>query len=156
MNKNVFSCIVRAGLILACLQISLTLTAQNTGSTCSLSAVQGTYVFAVQGSIIGPNNTLIPLQITGVEVYDGTEKSHGFSSTATVVNGQAAVQSDVPFNAVHSVNANCTMKETITDGNGNVFHFDVFIGPNGAHMTFVATDPGVVAGGTATRDSDRA
>lgn len=87
-----------------------------------------------------------------MEVYDGTDNSHGVSSSTTIINGQTIVQSDVPFTATHSVNANCTMKETITDANSNVFHFDVFIGPNGGHQTFIETDPGVFAGGTATRD----
>jgi hypothetical protein len=58
------------------------------------------------------------------------------------------------FTGTYTVNANCTLKEVDTDVNGNVFHFDEFLGPNGNNATTIETDPGVVAAGTETRDSE--
>lgn len=155
MTKTLLSRIVRVGLILASLQFSLNLMAQNTTATanCSNATLQGTYTFSTQGSLVGAHGTLVPFQQTGLEVFDGNGNSHGFIETVTVVNGQTSVSSQVPFTATYTISANCTVKESGADADNNVFHFDGFLGPNGNHMTLCLTDPGLVQCGSENRDS---
>ena len=144
---------VQTGVILASIQFSLSMMAQTAApnTACSNATLQGTYTFVQQGSIVGAHGVLTPLAVTGVEVFDGNGHSHGFLTTVTVVNGQTTVSSDVPFTGAYTVNANCTAKETVTDANNNVAHFDEFVGPNGNQLIFNETDPGVVGAGTETR-----
>jgi hypothetical protein len=155
MTTTLFSRIIRAWLILACLLFSLNLMAQAAppSTSCSNATLNGTYPFLDQGNFVGARGALTPVQFTGFEVFDGNGNAHGFYTEVTVVNGQTAVSSDISFTATYTVNANCTVKEVARDANNNVFHFDEFIGPDGNHMTVCVTDPGTVVCGAKNRDS---
>jgi hypothetical protein len=155
MTKTLLSRIVRAGLIMACFLLSISLMAQNAPTSCSNATLQGTYTFLTEGSIIGAHGALVPFQQAGLEVFDGNGNSHGFFTTITVVNGQTTVSSQVPFTATYSISASCTVKESGADANNNAFHFDGFLGPNGNHMTLCLTDPGIINCGSENRDSGK-
>ena len=155
MTKTPLSRIVRVGLVLAYLLLSLNLMAQNAPTSCSNATLNGTYTFFTEGSILGAHGALVPFQQTGLEVFDGNGNSHGFIETVTVVNGQTVASSQVSFTAAYTVNANCTVKEAGADANNNAFHFDGFLGPNGNHMTLCLTDPGIINCGSENRDSGK-
>jgi|SRR5215831_4294894 len=155
MTKTPLSRIVRVGLVLAYLLLSLNLMAQNAPTSCSNATLNGTYTFFTEGSILGAHGALVPFQQTGLEVFDGNGNSHGFIETVTVVNGQTVASGQVPFTATYSISASCTVKESGADANNNAFHFDGFLGPNGNHMTLCLTDPGIINCGSENRDSGK-
>jgi hypothetical protein len=59
------------------------------------------------------------------------------------VNGK--ITSMEPFSATYTVKADCTGTTTVEGL--VVTHYDLFTAPDGSIITFVQTDPGVVAAG---------
>jgi len=154
MRKVLFSLTALAGLALLT-GSALAQNAPPAPPSCSNATLQGTYTFLTEGSIVGPHGALTPFQQTGLEVFDGNGHSQGFLTTATVVNGQTAISSQVPFTATYTVSPNCTVKESGADAENNAFHFDGFLGPNGNHVTLCLTDPGFIQCGSENRDSGK-
>src|SRR5215831_15718220 len=147
MKKVLFSILALAGLLLLSGEVSRNVLAQNAPpapTTCSNATLAGTYVFEETRSTVDPHGALSPFVFSGIEVYAGDGTAHGVGTQTSIVNGQTTVQSNVPFTGVYTVNANCTVQETDTQG-GVQSHFDQFLQPSGDKFTFVETDPGVIA-----------
>jgi hypothetical protein len=115
---------------------------------CSVATLSGTYIFTADGVAISGEDK-VPFALAGIEVYDGAGQVQGVLSSST--NG--AIVRNVPFSGTYTVNANCTGTYTTTDSAGNVVHVDQFIAPDGSELTFVQTDPGIVAAGSERKGS---
>jgi hypothetical protein len=109
-------------------------------ATCSEATLRGTYLFAFDGVQIKENDHgHAPLAVAGYEVYDGKGEVNGVASTS--VEGE--ISSNVSVSSTYTVNDDCIGTVTYTDGS----QVDQFIAPDGSMLTFVQTNPGVVASG---------
>jgi hypothetical protein len=108
---------------------------------CSKATLNGRYLLAFDGFIV-KGDEKVPFAVANFEVFDGNGNAKGVSSFS--VNGK--ITRKEPFSATYSVKANCTGTTTV-DANV-VTHYDFFTAPDGSMITFVQTDPGVVAAGS--------
>jgi hypothetical protein len=115
---------------------------------CSVATLSGTYVYASDGVQIRGEDR-VPFANAGVDVYEGAGKIEGVFSVS--FNGQIA--QNLTLAGTYTVNADCTGTWTTTDSTATVVHFDLFIAPDGSHLTFAATDPGIVSAGSEWRGS---
>jgi hypothetical protein len=141
MQKSLF---VVAALMFPLLTVSQNALAAN---ACDDSTLHGTYVFAYAG-FTGAGSSATRFASAGIAVFNGDGTAHGVATTTT--EGQAPA-SLVSYTATYSVQPDCTAKETDTDKNGVVTHFDDFTGPLGNTISFISTDPNVVSSGSETR-----
>jgi hypothetical protein len=111
---------------------------------CSEATLHGRYVFAFDGVEINGKNQ-VPFAVAGYEVFNGNGHARGVSSFS--VNGK--ITSMEPFSATYTVKADCTGTTTVEGI--VVTHYDLFTAPDGSMITFVQTDPGVVASGSELR-----
>jgi hypothetical protein len=111
---------------------------------CSEATLNGRYLLAFDGFIV-EGDEKVPFAVANFEVFDGTGNAKGVSSFS--VNGKITRRE--PFSATYNVKANCT--GTITVYANVVTHYDFFTAPDGTMITFVQTDPGVVAAGSQLR-----
>ena len=111
---------------------------------CSEATLNGRYLLAFDGFIV-KGNEKVPFAVANFEVFDGNGNAKGVSSIS--VNGK--ITRKQPFSAMYTVKANCTGTTTV-DVNV-VTHYDFFTAPDGSMITFVQTDPGVVAAGSQLR-----
>jgi len=101
----------------------------------------GSYALSQTGTITGVG----PFAVVGVATYDG---QGGGSVTATrSVNGTIAT---FTAPATFTVNLDCTGSKTVGTGS-NTIHFNFVISPDGKTITFIVTDTGTIAMGTAVR-----
>jgi hypothetical protein len=114
------------------------------GAKCSEATLNGRYLLAFDGFIV-KGNEKVPFAVANFEVFDGNGNAKGVSSYS--VNGK--ITRKQPFSATYTVKANCTGTTTV-DANV-VTHYDFFTAPDGSMITFVQTDPGVVAAGSQLR-----
>jgi hypothetical protein len=116
------------------------------GAKCSEATLDGRYLFAFDGSITeGPDKG--PFAVAGHMVFHGNGKANGVSSSSQ--NGQ--ITRKEPFSVTYTVKADCTGTATVDAI--IVTHYDLFIAPDGSMLTFVQTDPGVVAEGFELRET---
>jgi hypothetical protein len=109
-------------------------------ATCSEATLHGTYLFAYDGVEITENDHgHAKFATAGYEVYDGNGEVNGVATTS--VEGE--ISSNEPFSGTYTVNDDCTGTVSYTDG----IQVDQFIAPDGSMLTFVQTNPGVVASG---------
>jgi hypothetical protein len=108
---------------------------------CSEATLNGRYLLAFDGFIV-KGDEKVPFAVANFEVFDGNGNAKGVSSFS--VNGK--ITRKEPFSATYTVKANCTGTTTV-DANV-VTHYDFFTAPDGSMITFVQTDPGVVAAGS--------
>ncbi len=118
--------------------------AGRTAPQCSLATIKGTYVFAFEGTQAG-----VPTAVAGLETIDGKGHAQGVLSQN---NAKGAVAHFLHFTTRYTVHSDCTVTATITAATGTVFHLDGFTTPNGNTLTFVFTDPGIVASVVETRN----
>ena len=125
--------------------------AESAGSSrgCGNATLLGTYAYSFAG-VTGTGDTSTRFAAAGHVVFEGTGNEHGVSTTTT--EGQP-IASFVTFTGKYHVNPDCTATETDTDQNGVVTHWNDFTGPGGASVSFIETDPNVVAAGSETRVS---
>ena len=114
------------------------------GAKCSEATLNGRYLLAFDGFIV-KGDEKVPFAVANFEVFDGNGNAKGVSSFS--VNGK--ITRKEPFSATYTVKANCTGTTTV-DANV-VTHYDFFTAPDGSMLTFVQTDPGVVAAGSQLR-----
>jgi hypothetical protein len=117
---------------------------ENAGAKCSKATLDGRYLLAFDGFIV-KGDEKVPFAVANFEVFDGNGNAKGVSSFS--VNGK--ITRKEPFSATYTVKANCTGTTTV-DANV-VTHYDFFTAPDGSMLTFVQTDPGVVAAGSQLR-----
>jgi hypothetical protein len=107
---------------------------------CSEATLDGRYLLAFDGVEINGKDQ-VPFAVAGYEVFNGNGHAKGVSSFS--VNGK--ITSMEPFSATYTVRADCTGTTTVEGL--VVTHYDLFTAPDGSMITFVQTDPGVVAAG---------
>jgi hypothetical protein len=111
-----------------------------TSGRCSLSTLQGTYLFSDNGfTITGSKQS--PFADAGYETFDGSGHVHGIFTQSD--NGK--ISRLVTYTGTYSVTSQCTGSETIKDATGTTSHFDQFIAPDGHALSYVETDSGVVS-----------
>jgi hypothetical protein len=117
---------------------------EDAGAKCSEATLDGRYLFAFDGFTTEGKNQG-PFAVAGHQVFHGNGKANGVSSFSD--NGE--IFKKTPFSSTYTVKANCTGTNTVdTNVDGSlVTHYDLFIAPDGSKVTFVQTDPGVVASG---------
>lgn len=108
---------------------------------CSNATMNGIYVMSGSGSIVG----LGPIASVGFVTYDG--HGDGVSTTTTSVNG---VASQSTTTGSFTVNGDCSGTKTFGSGPAAT-HFNFVITPDGAQITWIVTNAGVVMTGTAVR-----
>ena len=113
-------------------------------NSCSLRTLKGTYLYhcaGVQGS--GQAH----FAFAGKDQFNGDGKVTGVFS----YSDQDNILRHVSYTGTYTVNPDCTGTYTTTDENGVVGHLDLFFGPDGAEVTFIFTDKGVVDAGVERR-----
>jgi hypothetical protein len=120
------------------------------GATAAITVgtLRGTYIYGFTGYTVGSSGNLIAFAVAGRETFFGNGTSTGISTTTT--QGQA-IQSRVTYTATYTVNADGSVSETDTDEHGVVTHYTDFPLPDGNALSFIETDPGVIASGIETR-----
>ena len=114
---------------------------------CSLQTPNGTYLFAYSGFQM-VDGQQVPFVFSGQERYDGNGAMTGVNTFS--ING--AISQNVTYTGIYTVNPDCTGSAILVDdGTGVTQHFDLFIPRDGDAISFVQTDPGVVAAGIERR-----
>lgn len=109
---------------------------------CSNATMHGTYALSESGSAGSA-----PLGAIGEVFYDG----HGNGTLVTeTLSLNGTISKGITGTGVFTVNSNCTGSKTFTTSAGEA-HFDFVITADGATITFIQTDSGVVGTGTAIR-----
>jgi hypothetical protein len=124
----------------------------NQGSGIKLVIPNGTYAFRDSGYVTDPNTgNLLPLEAAGQETYFANGTLSGLVSFSL----GGTIFKMVPLKGTFTVNADGSQSQTVTQlaPPGFTLHFDGWITPDGNTITFVATDPGSVVSGIATRGS---
>jgi hypothetical protein len=111
-----------------------------TSDNCSLSMLNGRYLFSNDGFII-VGNAQIPIAYAGQETFDGKGPVTGIFTQS--VNGQ--ITRSIVYTGTYSVTSHCTGTETTKDTTGAVSQVDQFIASDGSSLTHIITDPGVVS-----------
>jgi hypothetical protein len=124
-------------------------TTREAEAKCSLATLNGKYVVNFNGfQIVGSKQ--VPFAIAGFETFDGRGHAQGVISQS--VNGK--ITSHIPFTGTYTITPDCFVTETDIVA-GTTLHFDEFTTPDGRKITFVETDPGVVASGVETRGTSQ-
>jgi len=113
---------------------------------CSLQTLKGTYVWHFTGFQI-VNGQQVHFAFAGQDNYNGDGTMTGTYSFSD--NG--AISQNVSYTDTYTVNPDCTGTLTSVDEHGLIGHFDLFFGRDGEEVSFVQTDPGVVAAGVERR-----
>src|SRR5262245_1484951 len=118
----------------------------------TVGTFRGTYVLGLTGYFVDASVNppiLSPFGDAGRETFFGT----GHSAAVFTFNSKVGVEKQLSFTATYTVHPDGSASATVTDANGNVSTFDLYITPDGSTIGFVGTDPGVILGGVATRSS---
>ena len=113
---------------------------------CSLQTLKGTYVYHCAG-VQPVNGQQVHFAFAGQDNYNGDGTMTGTYSFSD--NG--ALSQNVSYADTYTVNPDCTGTLLSVDENGLIGHFDLFFGHDGEEVSFVQTDPGVVAAGVERR-----
>ena len=117
----------------------------------SLKSLRGEYVFALDGyTIQGDTGQHQPFAWAGKETYDGAGHVAGVFTAS--YNGEIVHRT---YTGTYTVNPDGTGSTLLTDSNGDVTHFDIFIRKGRDEVSYVETDPGVVSSGYERRSSAR-
>jgi hypothetical protein len=108
----------------------------------SLRSLRGEFVYALDGFTIQGESGNQPFAWAGKEIYDGAGHVAGVFTAS--YNGQVVRRT---YTGTYTVNPDGSGSTTLTDSNGEVSHFDIFIQEGGREVSYVATDPGVVSAG---------
>lgn len=112
---------------------------------CSVATLNGTYVWSAHGEVPVPGSTKGLFAVSGIQVFDGHGRGHGFYSQS--MNGE--ISRRVSFTATYTLNPDCTGIYVATDATHTVRHSDIYSLPSGSQVAFLATDPGVALSGVA-------
>ena len=118
-------------------------------NSCSLRTLKGTYVYHCRGIQL-VNGQQVHFAFAGQDHFNGDGKVTGVYSYSDN-SANSAILQHVSYSGTYTVNPDCTGTYTTTDVNGVVGHLDLFFGHDGAEVTFIFTDPGVVDGGVERR-----
>jgi hypothetical protein len=119
--------------------------ARGSEDQCSLSTLNGRYVFAIDGVQVMKSDR-VPFTVAGLEIFDGHGHLRGVISQS--VNGN--ISRHIRFTGTYTVTQDCFSTETLMVA-GATLHFDQFTVSDGSVFSFVETDPGVVTAGYDTR-----
>jgi hypothetical protein len=100
--------------------------------------LHGTYMVHAAGTIVG----LGPIASNGIVTFDG--KGNIVNTFSASLNGE--IQRGVTWTGIYSLNPDCTGTQIL---NGS--HIDFVVMPDGSTFSAIATDPGFVFSGSATR-----
>ena len=137
-------------LVAASVGLYLVLPDRGLAQSITLGTFRGTYVSGFTGYFVDASTGNHTPFADGVrETFFGNGHATG---VATFWTG-AGVPSRVSFTTTYTVNADGSASATVTDENGHMSHFDLYITLDGSTFGFVGTDPGVISAGVATRSS---
>jgi len=109
----------------------------------SLKSLRGYYIYALDGyTIESGTGQHQPFAWAGNETYDGA--GHVVGAFTASNNGEIVHRT---YTGTYTVNADGSGSTLLTDSNGDVTHFDIFIQKGGDEVSYVETDPGVVSSG---------
>lgn len=106
------------------------------GGTCSDATLSGSYGYAAAGWLIPP---LVPSLTgeAGAGQYTAVGAGH-FSGVETVSVGGTLYGENIT--GTYQVNSNCTGSSVLQDSQGNTFHFQFVVSPNGQQINSIETD----------------
>jgi hypothetical protein len=87
--------------------------------------------------------------VAGFDRFNGS----GNGTSVVTINKGDVVTTNASETSTYTINADCTGSVVFTEGTHS-FHFEVFLDPAGAVVSFIATDPGTVETFAATRVSE--
>jgi len=106
-------------------------------------SLRGEYVFALDGyTIQGDTGQHQPFAWAGKETYDGAGHVRGVFTAS--YKGEIVHRT---YTGTYTVGPDGTGSTVLTDSNGDVTHFDIFVRGGGDEVSYVETDPGVVSSG---------
>jgi len=108
--------------------------------TCTLETLKGRYLFAWSGAVLPPAFGVTEQTLSGAAGYHTFNGDGTGTDTVTVRIGTTIVLENIVAPITYTVNSDCTGTYTVQDGPA----FDIFIAPNGAELTVIETDPGVI------------
>src|SRR3954447_2228343 len=113
---------------------------------CSEATLHGTYLFANEGLALSGNDR-VQFADAGVDVYDGN--GHVREVFTLSVNGKISRFSRAT--GTYTVKSDCTGTASYSDGT----RYDQFVAPDGSHVVFVQTNPGLVVAASESRVTAR-
>jgi len=109
----------------------------------SLASLKGEYIYALDGFTVQSDPTVHqPFAWAGKETYDGAGHVAGVFTAS--YNGAIIHRT---YTGTYTVNPDGSGSTLLTDSNGDVTHFDIFVEKGGAEVSYVETDAGVVSSG---------
>jgi hypothetical protein len=115
---------------------------------CSLRTLKGTYVYHCAGFRLDEKGQQVHFAFAGQDHFNGEGTVTGVYSYS---DNSPILQQQISYSGTYTVNPDCTGSYTTVDENGISGHLDLFFGPDGAEVTFIFTDPGVVDAGVERR-----
>lgn len=119
---------------------------QNSGRRCNLRSANGTYGFALTGTLAA----IGPIATSGTTSFDG--EGHDVGKFAVTTFG---VTQQFTFTGTYTGNADCTGTATLNINPSvfgfNVLHFSAVSTDNDKEIKWLITDPGIVLAGTLTK-----
>ncbi len=101
----------------------------NVQSECTLSTIQGTYIFEGQGVHINEEGAIVPYAEAGVWTLDGEGNAAGFISASS--NGTAFARRE-PFTATYELSSDCVY--SVVDQFG--FEVDLYASATGSNIMY--------------------
>jgi hypothetical protein len=110
--------------------------------TCSLATLKGRYIFADAGTLLPP---AFGVKTPTLGADAGFETFYGDGTGTDIVT--ARINGVIQFHNIvasttYTVNPNCTGTITVSVNGGPGPTFDIFVAPDGAAFSSIATDPG--------------
>ena len=122
----------------------------------------GTYVGTNGGYLVPPTPGIsgqVPLASAGRETFTPNATGSGGTlrgiSTFTIGSPDFSQVFNITFAGTFTVNADGSVSAILTTSQGVVLHSIAYLSPDGNTMTVIATDPGSINNGVATRSSPR-
>jgi hypothetical protein len=98
-------------------------------SECTLSTLQGTYIFEARGVHTNEEGAVVPYAESGVWTLDGEGNAAGFISASS--NGTAFARRE-PFTATYELSSDCVY--SVVDQFG--FEVDLYASASGSHIMY--------------------
>jgi hypothetical protein len=119
------------------------------GEQCSAAMLRGVYIFADSGeqsTTEGGARVETHNAEAGIEIHDGYGHARGkytYSDEGEISRGT--------YTAVYVVNPDCSGTAVVTDADGSVSNYDIYLMPGGEEYAYISTDDGNVDSGWARR-----
>jgi hypothetical protein len=116
--------------------------------TCTLATLNGQYLGHANGMLFPPAFGVLAPSVSAaasIQFYNGDGTGEDFV-TFTINGVNANAKSPTPTS--YTLRPDCTGTKTVLPSGA---HFNIFVAFDGERFTFIATDPGFAASGSATR-----